>query len=93
MKTIKFNDRIFQYEIENDVDLYKTFFYEGYIDIKHKKYLLFGKTITKSIPKYIFTLRINIESCKYKKDQIKTMIEEKIKILERQQEIERGEII
>lgn len=58
-----------------------------------KKYFFFGEEITKTIPKYLFTIWIDIEDTAYTKDDIRNRIKRELKLLKRGEEIENGEIV
>lgn len=94
MKEINFNDRIFQYDVvRSDIFSDYTDFYEGTVEVKYKKYLLFGPEIVKQEPNMIFTLYFDVENAFYSKDQVRAAIEKKLKKIERIDEINKGEII
>lgn len=97
MKTLNVNGREFQYEIEiyqGEFGLYEeTLFYEGVETYTRKKYFLFGDVITITKPKWVFTLPLDIESEYYTKAEIRGMIEKKLELLNRKEEIENGQII
>ena len=89
MKTLTINNRTLQYTLCYHTSEYGhsewTEFYEGTITETHKKYWLFGKEITTTKPKKVFTIWRNIESKDYTKKQVE--------LLDREDEIRRGEII
>ena len=98
MKEINVNGRIFQYEViaNNNGEYgyyYETMFYEGVETYTIRKYLLFGPKLTKTRPKYVFTIDCNIESESYTKSEIRSRVLKKVELLERKKQIERGEII
>ena len=97
MKTITVNDREFQYEICYHASEYGecewTNFYEGSEFRSYKKYLFFGPNVVKSIPNKVFHLNLSIEDESYTKSEIRRMLENKIELLNRREEIEKGEII
>lgn len=97
MKTIEINGRKIQYEVLYDVseygDTYETVFYEGTQIVSKKKYLLFGETITKEVPREIFRLYFNIEDEGRTKSETRTIIERRLELLDRKAQIERGEIV
>lgn len=101
METIKiiFNniERILQYDVQY-VDchydgFYRTKFFEGTEMITKRKFWLFGPEITKEQPKMIFSLNLDIRDINYTKKEIKNKIQRELELLERGDEIERGEII
>jgi len=97
MKTLSINGNTFEYELEAHSgefsDYYTTNFYQGTETITRKKFWLFGKKITKTIPKLVFTLNMDIEDPSYTKSEIRASIKRKIELMGRLAEIERGEII
>ena len=98
LKPITINNRTLLYKVWGDADefngvYYWTSFYEGTITKRYKKYIFFGKTITETVPKRVFDININIEDPIYTKSDIRTRIERKLELLNRQYEISNGEII
>lgn len=97
MKTIDVNGRKLEYEIFYDVceygEAYQTVFYEGKISKNRKKWFLFGPEISISKPKELFKLYFNIEDPNLTKSDIRFTLERKIELLNREKEIEEGEII
>lgn len=97
MKTIDVNGRKLEYEIFYDVceygEAYQTVFYEGTISKNRKKWFLFGPEISISKPKELFKLYFNIEDPNLTKSDIRFTLERKIELLNREKEIEEGEII
>jgi len=97
MKTLDVNGRTLQYEVcfynsEFGCDEYTEFF-EGTKSRTFRKYLLFGPKITKLVPNKVFELSINIEDPCFTKQEIRSRIEKQIELLERTEQIQRGEII
>lgn len=97
MKSLSINENTFWYEIEVDSseygDYYTTNFYQGTETVKRKKYILFGAEIVKTVPKLVFSLYMNIEDPSYTKSDIRALISREIELMNRVEEIERGEII
>lgn len=97
MKTLTINNRKLDYEISYHSSEYGeskwTEFYEGTITETHKKYWLFGKEITTIKPKKVFTIWRNIESKTHTKKQVRDWIQHEVELLNREDEIRRGEII
>lgn len=97
MKTINVNGREFQYKVGYDCseygDYYWTDFYEGTETETYKKWLFFGPTLTKEVGKWVFKVYLNIENPHLTKSEIRQHIERAVELLERKEEIERGEII
>lgn len=97
MKELTIEGRTFQYKIKYFTseysDYYVTEFFEGTCTIKRKKYLFFGEEVEKKIPKFSFELYANIEDERYTKKEIREMLIKKIELLDRKEEIKRGEIV
>ncbi len=98
MKTLNVNGRELQYKIFSDFSEYHgtyywTKFYEGVTTKTSKKFLFFGETITTVEPNHVFTIHRNIESIHYTKKEIRELIEVQLALLDREDEIQRGEII
>lgn len=97
MKTLTINNRTLQYKLCFDSFEYGdsewTEFYEGTITETHKKYWLFGEEITTVKPRKVFTIWANIESKHITKKEVRTWIEREVELLDREDEIRRGEII
>jgi hypothetical protein len=97
MKDLNVNGRTFQYEIFSDVSEYGetvfTEFYEGKETKTRRKYFLFGPEITKEVPHKVFTIYFDIEDTDRTKDEVRTVLERHIELLDREAQIQRGEII
>jgi len=101
MKEIKIQNRTFLYNvIYQDCGDYGMFecgvtnFYDPTPQIKkRKKYLFWGKNINYEKYKKLFHINCDIESPEYTKEEITKLIMHNIAILNRAEEIERGEII
>lgn len=100
MKQIEIQGRTFLYEVkrysgDHDSSGYEiTHFYKPTPTIKtRKKYLLWGPEISYTEYERLFSLYHDIESPTYSKEKITKLIMDKIAILNRAEEIERGEII
>jgi hypothetical protein len=97
MKELAIDGRVFQYRVLHCISEYSDYditeFFQGFITIKRKKYWIFGEEIEKKIPKFSFNLYVNIEDESYTKKEIREMIQKKIELLNRKEEIKRGEII
>jgi hypothetical protein len=112
MKKITIGNRTLEYEIVLDEDDYGgyssscivTDFYEGTEIINECYGFLLLKKRAVEKPKFIFTLRFDIEDPKITKEQLRKSLESKIeeidkkdtkdkKILDRKAEIDRGELI
>lgn len=98
MKKIKINGQEFEYMLFSDVDgdslsYYWTEFYQGTEIKTRKKYLFFGEKIFEVVPKKVFELRMDIEDHRFTKAQVREKIERQIELMNRKEEIERGEIV
>jgi hypothetical protein len=91
MKTIIYKGEEFQYQTYISTD--NTDFYQG-IEIV-PKYNIFGFKFGKLIerPKLLFTIDCNIEHPRYSKEFIRRLIRSKVKVLNRDREIQNGDII
>ena len=70
-----------------------TEFYEGTTTKTYKRFCLFGKETTVVKPKYVFTIYRDIEDKSYTKKQVRDWIQYELDLLNREDEIRRGEII
>lgn len=71
----------------------KTVFYEGTETHTYKKWGLFGDTITEQVPKWVFTIDEAITNPKKSKEWWEKELLSEVKLLDRKEEIERGEFI
>lgn len=99
-KEITYKNRKFFYEIETSECgeygasiCYTTNFFLADGIGKRKKYWLFGPEITYTKYKKIFQIEYNIESPRYSKSEVRDMIEKKVKIFDRAEEIKKGKVI
>lgn len=94
MKEIQVEGRTLKYDVLTDECGGETsIFYEGLESYTVRKYLLFGKKITKTRPKEIFRIYANPENPYLTKEWWQKSIRIKLNILNRQQEIEKGILI
>ena len=97
MKELTIEGRTFQYKVSyfysEYSDYHITEFFEGTCTIKRKKYWVFGEEIEKKIPNFSFNLYVNIEDERHTKKEIREMIIKKIELLNRKEEIKKGEIV
>lgn len=97
MKTIKFKDREFQYRVccssSEYGDYYWTEFYDGNEEVIKKKWGLFGPKIHTTRPKYVFRINEDANCVRKSKKWWNKRISEEIDLLNRKEEIERGELI
>lgn len=96
MKTIKVNDIELQYEVKVDVSEWGintwTEFYLGTETVTKRKYWLFGPLITKEFPKLAFEIYEDANDPSLSKQFWKTSIQRKLELLNRREELERGEL-
>ena len=71
----------------------RTEFYEGTYTNTYKKWGLFGETITEEIPKCVFTIEEAITNPKKSKEWWQKELTKEVELLDRKEEIERGEFI
>ncbi len=97
MKTLTINNRTFEYETFYDVSEYGTHeyteFYQGTITKTRKMFWFFGPEIIEVKPRLVFTIYSDIENKSYTKKQVRSWIEYQVELLDREEEIKRGEII
>jgi len=97
MKTITISGREFQYQIfwyDGEYgDYAQTIFYQGTEIENKRKFWLFGPIITVEVPIEVFKFDGSIESVNFTKDELRKKLEKKVKLLDRQEEIDRGELI
>ena len=96
-KSLDVNGRKIEYEVFYDVseygETYETAFYEGTQIVSRKKYFLFGEPVSKETPREIFRLYFNVEDEGRTKSEIRTIIERRLELLDRKDQIRRGELI
>ncbi len=96
MKNLKINGIDLQYktfvEVTEYGDTYWTEFYRGTVMSSRKKYILFGPVIIEEIPKRVFTIWEDSNNENLTKDWWKTQILQKLELLSRKEELERGEL-
>lgn len=93
MKQIKISEKEFEYAIVDWDENLMTEFYQGTEIKSYKRFIFFGKTITEIVPKFLFSVWFNIEDPSYTKLEIREILEKKVALLYRKEEISRGEII
>lgn len=97
MKELVFRGITLQYErisVDSELgDSIITNFYLGEEEVTRRKYILFGEKITKIRPKFAFRLWMDIEDPVWTKKGIRNAISNKMELMNRKAEIERGEII
>jgi hypothetical protein len=97
MKELVFRGVTLQYTVD-PVDAeygygFVTDFYLGEEEVTRRKYILFGEKITTLQPKFAFRLWMDIEDPVWTKKGIRNAIANKMELMNRRAEIERGEII
>lgn len=99
MKTITYNNREFLYNITtSEYDRFVVYYNTSFYDPKPvtrmvKKYLLFGDRIRKTSYTCLFTLDYSIEDKLYSKEDVRKDIGVEVALIDRQIEIDNGEII
>jgi hypothetical protein len=97
MKTLEINGVSLQYLMFESQGEYGNStwarFYMGTTSKTYRKYWLFGEKITVIEPKYVFSIWKDIESKDYTKKQVRAWIEHELELLNRAEEIRKGEII
>jgi hypothetical protein len=92
--TITIGGRTLTFEVYLSDESYDyTYLYEGTEKHTYKKWGLFGETITEEIPKYVFTIEEAITNPKKSKEWWQKELTKEIELLDRKEEIERGEFI
>jgi hypothetical protein len=99
MKTIEVQGRTLQYETlwvrygEDYGSDPVTVFYEGTQTVSRKRWLLFGPTIESQQPKEVFRIYADTENLDLSKSWWRKQITLKLELLNRKEEIEKGELI
>lgn len=97
MKSITINNKTFYYVVQLNCteygNYYWTEFYQETYTETYKKYWLFGPTLTREIPIILFQLYCDIEDKYLTKSDVKERIQRQVELLDREEEIKRGEII
>ena len=97
MKKVNIKGRELKYIVQYDCseygDYYWTEFYEETYTKTYKKYWLFGPTLTKEEPIVLFQLSLNVEDEYYTKSDIRSRILRQLELLDRKEQIKRGELI
>lgn len=95
MQTITIDGQTFDYETvwNHGQDFPSTHFYQDIETYSYRKYLFFGKVITKTRPKLVFTIYADSKNINLTKGWWLEKIRHEIELLGRAQEIEKGELI
>lgn len=96
MKSITINGRSFQYEVFQSTSEWGestwTEFYEGVKTVKYRKWGLFGTQLEKTVPVHVFTIHEDANNPRKSKKWWWKRINEEIELLNRKEEIEKGEL-
>ena len=94
--TIKERDFFYQELVQVDAGdneyKYTIFYQDTYVE-KYKKYLFFGPIIEKTQPKTLFSVPYHITDPNITKNELRTYLERKVELLNRKEEIAKGELI
>jgi hypothetical protein len=99
MKEITIQGRTFQYETwwesyGEDVGADPvTIFYDGKQTVNYRKWWIFGPVLQREEPKEVFRIYADSEDAKLSKTWWSDKIRDKIELLNRKEEIEKGELI
>ena len=101
MKSITYKDRNFLYEVEafacgdyGTFNCYETVFYDAIHTVKtRKKWWLFGPIVEYNVYNKLFKLYCNIESPGITDIEIRALLDIEIVLLNRRNEINKGNII
>lgn len=92
--TLTIGSRTLTFEVYISDESYDyTEFYEGTETYTYKKWGLFGDTITEERPKHVFTIDEAITNPKKSKEWWQKELTKEVELLDRKEEIERGEFI
>lgn len=98
MRKIIVNGREFEYETwwesygEDSGSDPVTYFYEGTETITQRRWILFGKKIEITQPKCVFKIFGDADDTQLSKEWWRSRIEKKIELLDRADELKRGEL-
>ena len=98
MRSVEIAGRVFEYDtyfISYGEDVCSdpvTFFYEGTETITKRKWILFGPTIEVTQPKLVFKIYADSNNTRLSKEWWREKILNEISLLERSEEIDRGEL-
>ena len=97
MKALVINNTNLYYQVNFNEQEYDTILYtEFFLDIKTKlvkKYWLFGPLVEVDDSKAIFEVNFNIEEPTHTKSELKAILERKLELHFRLDEIKRGELV
>lgn len=73
-------------------DFYTVFYKE--VEVKtRKKFIFFGPIVTREVPKILFKTEFSIKTVMKTKDEVRKILERKVELLSRAEQIKKGEII
>jgi hypothetical protein len=103
MKTITIQGRTFEYIIFTNLvstggvldykRIYSTEFYQGTKQITKRSPIAFWNKITETILNLVFKVDFNIEDATITKAELREKLEDKLAVIERAEEIAKGELI
>jgi hypothetical protein len=97
LRYIIIDDRTIYYKCFFDTsewgNMHWTEFYEGTVKVTRKKYFIFGEEITVEEPKKIFTINADCDCPQRSRGWWRDKIMHELSILERSEELKRGELI
>jgi hypothetical protein len=97
LRYVDIDGRIIHYKCFYDAsewgDMHWTEFYEGTIQVTRKKYFLFGEEITTEEPKKVFTINEDCDCPRRSRGWWRERIMHELELLERANELKRGELI
>lgn len=97
MKALVINNTTLHYQVNYDDEGYDTVFYtEFFLELKTKlvkKYWLFGPLVEVDDSKSIFEVSFDIEEPTHTKSELKAILERKLELYFRLDEIKRGELV
>lgn len=94
LKKITYDNVDYLYEFTDNFFDYGTYVYESEPTLYYaKKYIFFGPLVLKKNYKFLFSLHMNIEDASYTSTDIENKFEYQIKKINRQKEIENGNIL
>ena len=93
MKEIKFEGRRYLYEVHTHNEFYCTHFYHPEPRPARWWERVFGTTHGGLVYDLVFTLGINIEDPRHTKSYVRECMRKEVELLDRAEEIRRGEII
>lgn len=97
MKELIINSTCLQYQTFYDASEYgesaRTEFYLGTATVTKKKWVFYGPTYEEVVPKKIFTIWADTQDAKLSKEWWRSQIEKNLALLNRAEELAKGELI